>query len=105
MTTISLLDEEFERFERVAAVHGMSRSEFFVRAARRFADDLESARELTASVWANNTGGDAGDSAADVRTYRRRDQELEEARFERGRPDGGAVDLSAADLLGKLGLA
>ncbi len=46
-TAISLPDDDFARFERVAARQGMSRSEFYRIAAQRFADDLEGASELT----------------------------------------------------------
>lgn len=47
-TAISVPDAEFERFERVAARHGMNRSEFYRQAGRRFADALEGSSELTA---------------------------------------------------------
>jgi metal-responsive CopG/Arc/MetJ family transcriptional regulator len=47
-TAISVPDGDFERFERVAARHGMNRSEFYRRAGERFADELEGASELTA---------------------------------------------------------
>ncbi|EPR76149.1 putative transcriptional regulator, CopG family [Leifsonia rubra CMS 76R] len=47
-TAISVPDGDFERFERIAARHGMNRSEFFRVAALRLADDLEGASELTA---------------------------------------------------------
>lgn len=47
-TAISIPDGDFERFERVAARHGMNRSEFFRRAGRRFVDELEGDAELTA---------------------------------------------------------
>ncbi|WP_062464161.1 CopG family transcriptional regulator [Demequina soli] len=47
-TAISLPDGDFERFERVAARHGMSRSEFYRVAAGRLADALEGGSELTA---------------------------------------------------------
>lgn len=47
-TAISVPDADFERFERVAAKHGMNRSEFFQLAGRRLADELEGAAELTA---------------------------------------------------------
>ncbi len=46
-TAISLPDEEFERFERVAKRHAMNRSEFFRRAGERLADELEGTSELT----------------------------------------------------------
>ncbi|HWF55410.1 MAG TPA: ribbon-helix-helix protein, CopG family [Solirubrobacteraceae bacterium] len=41
-TAISLPDETFERVERAAAQLGVSRSEFFARAAERWLDALES---------------------------------------------------------------
>lgn len=47
-TAISVPDADFERFERVAARHGMNRSEFYRRAGERFADELEGASALTA---------------------------------------------------------
>lgn len=47
-TVISLPDSDFERFERIAALHGMSRSDFYRRAGHRLADELDAAGELTA---------------------------------------------------------
>ncbi|MDN4476852.1 CopG family transcriptional regulator [Demequina sp. SYSU T00192] len=47
-TAISLPDGDFERFERIAARHGMSRSQFYRLAAGRLADELEGGSELTA---------------------------------------------------------
>jgi metal-responsive CopG/Arc/MetJ family transcriptional regulator len=47
-TAISVPDGDFERFERVAARHGMNRSEFFRLAGQRLANDLEGESELTA---------------------------------------------------------
>jgi predicted DNA-binding protein len=40
-TAISLPDETFQRVERAAARLGVSRSEFFARAAERWLDALE----------------------------------------------------------------
>lgn len=40
-TAISLPDETFERVERAAARLGVSRSEFFARAAERWLDTLD----------------------------------------------------------------
>jgi metal-responsive CopG/Arc/MetJ family transcriptional regulator len=40
-TAISLPDETFERVERAAGKMGVSRSEFFARAAERWLADLE----------------------------------------------------------------
>jgi len=64
-TAISLPDADFERFERVAARHGMNRSEFYRLAARRFADELEGAAGLTALANAalQKAGQPAGDRA------------------------------------------
>lgn len=47
-TAISVPDSDFERFERVAARHGMNRSEFYQLAGRKLADELEGEAELTA---------------------------------------------------------
>jgi len=47
-TAISVPDEDFERFERVAAHNGMSRSEFYRRAGAKLADELEGSSSLTA---------------------------------------------------------
>lgn len=47
-TAISVPDGDFERFERVAARHGMNRSEFYRLAGQRLADELEGEAELTA---------------------------------------------------------
>jgi len=48
-TAISVPDRSFERVRRHAARLGISRSEFFTRAAERWADQLDDA-ELTASI-------------------------------------------------------
>jgi metal-responsive CopG/Arc/MetJ family transcriptional regulator len=47
-TAISIPDGDFQRFERIAARHGMNRSEFYRRAGRKLADELEDEAELTA---------------------------------------------------------
>lgn len=47
-TAISVPDDDFERFERIAARNGMSRSEFYRRAGAKLADELEGTSELTA---------------------------------------------------------
>lgn len=47
-TAISVPDRDFERFERVAAKHGLNRSEFYRLAGAKLADELEGASELTA---------------------------------------------------------
>lgn len=41
-------DGDFERFERIAARHGMNRSEFYRLAGQRLANELEGESELTA---------------------------------------------------------
>lgn len=46
-TAISLPDDEFERFERVAERHGLSRSAFYRAAGAHYADQLEDASNLT----------------------------------------------------------
>lgn len=78
---------------------------------------LVSARTMAASVWANNHGGDAGDSVADVRAFRQGDRALSDARLEaqsgsqsdaqsdRTRePDLRSEDQIADDLMSVLGL-
>lgn len=65
-TAISVPDndfERFERFERVAARHGMNRSEFYRVAARRLADELEGESDLTAV--ANSVLARAGQPSGD----------------------------------------
>lgn len=47
-TAISVPDGDFERFERVAARHGMNRSEFYRLAGERLTEELEGTSELTA---------------------------------------------------------
>ncbi len=51
-TAISLPDETYEQATRKAAELGISRSEFFARAARRYLHDLaaESAESLTQQI-------------------------------------------------------
>ncbi len=67
---------------------------------------LVTARLAAQAVWANNTGGDGGDSTADMRAERARDRKLEAAGAERGTvgPEQD-VDLTASDLLAQLGVA
>ncbi len=48
-TAISVPDDTFEQVTRQAAELGISRSEFFARAARRYLDELAS-RSLTQQV-------------------------------------------------------
>jgi metal-responsive CopG/Arc/MetJ family transcriptional regulator len=65
-TAISLPDDTFERATRQAAELGISRSEFFARATRRYLDELE-AQSLTRQIdQALQTAGadDSGTAAA-----------------------------------------
>ena len=65
-TAISVPDDTFEQASKQAAELGISRSEFFARAARRYLDELAS-RSLTQQVDdALRTAGsdDSGDVAA-----------------------------------------
>lgn len=48
-TAISLPNDTFERVSRRASALGMSRSEFFARAAERYLDDLD-ASSTTAQI-------------------------------------------------------
>jgi len=63
-TAISLPDADFERFERIAARHGMNRSEFYRRAGERLADELEGSSELaaTANAVIARAGQPSGDN-------------------------------------------
>jgi hypothetical protein len=48
-TAISVPDDVFARAERVAARHGMNRSQFYAAAASKYADELESS-DVTAAI-------------------------------------------------------
>ena len=68
-TAISVPDETFLRVEAHAAALGMSRSEFFTRAARRYIEQLE-AESLTGRInvavdvaWPDDTAADAVEHA------------------------------------------
>jgi metal-responsive CopG/Arc/MetJ family transcriptional regulator len=71
-TAISIPDETFEQAERRAADLGMSRSEFFTRAAQRYIDQLD-AESLAGRIDAaiDLVGADESAQAA-VRAGRRR---------------------------------
>jgi Arc/MetJ family transcription regulator len=70
-TAISVPDEIFERTTKQAAELGISRSEFFSRAARRYLDELAS-RSLTEQVnEALEAAGDDDSAAAAARAGRR----------------------------------
>jgi len=62
-TAISVPDETFEQATKQAAQLGISRSEFFARAARRYLDELAS-RSLTEQVNAALKAASDDDSAA-----------------------------------------
>jgi Ribbon-helix-helix protein, copG family len=67
-TAISVPDDIFERAARQAAELGISRSEFFARAARRYLDEL-AAQSLTSQIdQALQAPGDddAGGAAAEA---------------------------------------
>lgn len=63
-TAISLPDQTFERVNRRASEMGMSRSEFFARAAERYLEQLDSA-SITAAIdeVLEKTDDDAGRDA------------------------------------------
>jgi len=62
-TAISVPDDTFEQATRQAAELGISRSEFFARAARRYLDELAS-RSLTQQVNDALKAAGKDDSAA-----------------------------------------
>ena len=66
-TAISLPDDAAERFDRVADKHGMSRSEFYRRAAERYADELTDARLTEQLNEAIEAVGQPGDDTAELR--------------------------------------
>ncbi|BBX74937.1 ribbon-helix-helix protein, CopG family [Mycobacterium shinjukuense] len=71
-TAISLPDETFDRVSRRASDLGMSRSEFFTRAAQRYLDELD-AQALTGqidSALESLRGTDESESAAVAAGYR-----------------------------------
>ena len=71
-TAISVPDETFEQATRQAAELGISRSEFFARAARRYLDEL-AARSLTQQVdEALQTAGRDDSAAAAAAAGRQR---------------------------------
>jgi predicted DNA-binding protein len=64
-TAISLPDRTAEYFDNVARKHGMTRSEFYRRAAEHYAHDLDGA-DLTAEIDAaiDDVGQPGDDTAA-----------------------------------------
>ncbi|BBY97051.1 CopG family ribbon-helix-helix protein [Mycolicibacterium fallax] len=66
-TAISLPDDAAERFDRIAQRHGMTRSEFYRRAAEQYADELADA-DLTAQINdAIEAVGQPGGSSTELR--------------------------------------
>jgi metal-responsive CopG/Arc/MetJ family transcriptional regulator len=62
-TAISVPDDTFEQVDRQAAELGISRSEFFSRAARRYLDEL-AAQSLTSQIDQALQTIDTDDSSA-----------------------------------------
>jgi predicted DNA-binding protein len=66
-TAISLPDDAAERFDHIAQQHGMTRSEFYRRAAEHYADELAGA-DLTEQIDdAIDAIGQPGDDTAEFR--------------------------------------
>lgn len=66
-TAISLTDHAAERFDRIARRHGMTRSEFYRRAAEQYADELADA-DLTGQIDdAIDAVGQPGEETAELR--------------------------------------
>lgn len=71
-TAISLPDEAYERASRRAGELGLSRSEFFARAAQHYLDDLD-AQSLTSQIDdALDRVGASDEAAADATAAGRR---------------------------------
>lgn len=70
-TAISLPDDTFEQASQRAADLGISRSEFFTRAARRYLDELDS-RSLTRQIDEALAAAGPDDSGAVAVTAGRR---------------------------------
>ncbi|NUR14783.1 MAG: AbrB/MazE/SpoVT family DNA-binding domain-containing protein [Dermatophilaceae bacterium] len=70
---------------------------------------LVTAKSLLFAVWANNHGGDAGDSVVDVRRSRQADTARSDAKWDRvvthARADARSEDEIEQGLLVQLGLA
>lgn len=66
-TAISLPDHAAARFDRIAQTHGMSRSEFYRRAAEHYAEELTGA-DLTAQLDAAiEATGQPGQETSELR--------------------------------------
>lgn len=66
-TAISLPDQAAERFDHIAQKHGMTRSEFYRRAAEHYADELTGADLTTQIDNAIDVIGQPGDDTAELR--------------------------------------
>lgn len=66
-TAISLPDHTAERFDHIAQKYGMTRSEFYRRAAEHYADELTGADLTTQIDDAIDSIGQPGDDAAEFR--------------------------------------
>lgn len=66
-TAISLPDRAAERFDHIAQKHGMTRSEFYRRAAEHYADELADADLTTQIDDAIDAIGQPGDDAGEFR--------------------------------------
>ena len=68
-TAISVPDETFDRVSRRATALGMSRSEFFARAAQRYLDDLDAeslTKQIDSAVEVLDTPDETQDAAVAV---------------------------------------
>ena len=65
-TAISLPDATAERIDEAARRHGMTRSEFYRRAAERYADELDNI-DLTARIDAALASGQPGEETEPFR--------------------------------------
>lgn len=68
-TAISLPDETFDRASKRAAELGMSRSEFFARAAQRYLDELDAEAltdQIDAALEVTDAADDSGQVAVDL---------------------------------------
>lgn len=63
-TAISIPDDVFDRAEHLSHELGMSRSEFFTTAARRYADELDSAETTRAIDAVVDEASHHGDGAS-----------------------------------------
>lgn len=65
-TAISVPDETFDAVEQASARLGISRSQFYARAAQRWVDELSN-ESLTAAIDASLEGVDQGEDAEFIR--------------------------------------